>query len=221
MNDQATQPEPDGADPATSASPQEPGAMGIPAGRPGRYKRSTNGLVASMVVLVVVVVAAWQAFGLFRTEPTVTGSDVSYSDVVGSFAYADGTWVYPSALPDGWRLNADPLVPTAEGLLDIAMLTSNDTFVGVHVEDEDVEDLLETLVDTAAHEQGTWTLPDAPAGVPSTWKVWTDEGGDTAYTATIGTGGRKKTVVVYGSASTEDLQQVLGLLVASSSASAS
>ncbi|MCL8025781.1 DUF4245 family protein [Nocardioides bruguierae] len=188
--------------------------------KPGRYQRTTGGLIGSMIVMVVVVVVAWQAFGAFRDdEVSPVGTDIAYPDVADALALSDGTWVYPASLPAGWVLNTDPRIPSAEGFVDLAILTDHDSdeetgfFVGVHVEDEDVDELVDTYVDAAARDEGVYTLEGASAGVPSEWETWTDEGGDTAYTATIGRGGQEKSVIVYGSAPAEDLQEMLGLLV--------
>ena len=46
------------------------------------------------------------------------------------------------------------------------------------------------------------------SGVADTWTVWTDEGGDTGYAAEVG----DETVLVYGSAPAEDLEEVIALL---------
>ncbi|UUZ60243.1 hypothetical protein [Nocardioides sp. B-3] len=46
------------------------------------------------------------------------------------------------------------------------------------------------------------------SAVGSEWQTWTDEGGDTGYSIEYG----DETLLVYGSASPADLQELIGLL---------
>jgi hypothetical protein len=89
------------------------------------------------------------------------------------------------------------------------MLTDEGTFVGVRQEDEDVDDLVADHVDENASDADPIEVAGSLA--PS-WDGYADEGGDHGYAASITSDVGEETLLVYGSASVEDLETVLGLL---------
>lgn len=182
-----------------------------PANKPGRYQRTTGGLVGSMIVLVVAVVVLWQALGAFRDEPdTLPGSTVSptqYEADVAALADAGFAFTFPQTVPQGWRLNAEPIVDRDEGLFRVTFLTTSGGSAAVYSGREDLDDVLELLVDEDTSDEGTTALSDVD-GTTSSWTVHTDDGGDTAY----GLADEESTVLVYGSADPAELEALVSLL---------
>jgi hypothetical protein len=182
-----------------------------PTGRPGRYSRSAGGLLGSMAVVVVIVVA----FVLFRSvfSTDVDASDrepVDYLDSVQGLQQSGITVVYPATLPDGWiatDLDVDPVErPGAQPGVDLDLLTGSERFVGVRQADDDVDDLLEVSGLEDPVEDDELQVDDAGGDLPSTWQGWRDrDGDDHAYSALLG----ETVVLVYGSASTDDLATVV------------
>ncbi|CAB4700541.1 unannotated protein [freshwater metagenome] len=183
----------------------EAGTDGQAAGAPGRYQRSTNGLIGAMLVLLLVVGAFVLFRGTFREEPDYVPPDVDYLSVVTEAGRAGLELVHPSALPEGWSATEVTLDPGDRPVWDLAMLTDEGTFVGLHEEDEDVDDLLAVYVDEAPGEGDPLQVEGS---VATTWQSFSDEGGDHAYAAEVG----DRTVLVYGSADVADLQLLLSLL---------
>ena len=189
-------------------------AIGVPAGRPGRYNRTFGGLVGAMIVMVVVVVLAWLALGLFRDEAEFEPLPIDYEASVQALVDNDAALAYPEQLPAGWRVNN--LAYAADGpVFSLALLTDDSSFVGVHHAPEDVEEVEEVvdrLVDESAREGDAVELTDGE-GTTSTWQVWTDDGGDTAYVRVEERQGEPVVTMVYGSAPEEDLRTVVGSLL--------
>ncbi len=69
-------------------------------------------------------------------------------------------------------------------------------------EDASLDDLLHTYVDESPTEGPRLTVPGS---VARTWRSFSDSGGDHAYAAEVG----RDNVLVYGSASTDDLRRIL------------
>lgn len=214
--------QPDGpsAGPTAGQPGDQPGgqpggqAIGIPAGRPGRYNRSFGGLVGAMIVMVVVVVLTWLALGLFRDEAEFEPLPIDYESSVQALVDNDAAIAYPEQLPPGWRVNNLAYSPDGP-VFTLALLTDGDDFAGVYhgpEEAEDLEEVLDRLVDENAREGDPVELTDGE-GATSTWQVWTDEGGDTAYVRVEEPQGEPVLTMVYGSAPAEDLRTVVGSLL--------
>lgn len=206
-----SQPAPEG-----QATGQDPGqgagqGAGQPQGKPGRYQRTTGGLIGSMIVLVAAVIGIVLFRGAFRDTPEFEPTSVDYlSEVVRPVQGAGSEIVYPAAVPEGWMVNDVTYTPGEQPVFELALLTPEESFAGLHEEAEDVDDLVEELVDPEAVEGEALATPDSD--VATSWQTFTDEGGDTAYVATTGSGDDERTVVVYGSATPEELQELLGEL---------
>jgi Protein of unknown function (DUF4245) len=168
-------------------------------GRAGRYERSTSGLVGAILVLLLVVVGVVLFRGAFRETPTYEPDHIDYLALVTSAQQNGLEPVYPAQLPEGWYVKdaSFPLGDRPE--LDLAMTTDGGHFAGLHQEDASVGDLV-----------GTYVGPDATEGdevqvsgsVAPTWRTFSDPGGDHAFAAEVG----DDTVLVYGSASEDDLR---------------
>lgn len=189
--------------PDTSASRPE---------RPGRYQRSTAGLIGAMIVTLLAV-GAFVAFrSINRDDLEVRPEAVDYLAAVRALQDEGRLPVYPARLPRSWiptSVDVDPSStnPSAGLSWGVGILTDDDTFVGVRQSDGSLSDLLATYVDEDPTEGPTVTVQSE---VATRWRTFTDSGGDTAYVADLPHG----RVLVYGSATPEDLERVIGSLTA-------
>lgn len=175
-------------------------------GRPGRYQRTTNGLIASMIVSVLFVIAFVVFRSVFRNDLEVEPEPVDYLDAVGAVQTTGRDLAYPPELPAGWiATNVEVSAAGQEPSFFLAVLTDDGRFIGLRQEDDSLEDLLEEHVDESTDEQEPL---EVDGSVAPTWEAYADEGGDTAYAAELG----EETVLVYGSASEADLRTFVELL---------
>lgn len=176
-------------------------------GKPGRYQRTTNGLIGSMIVVVVAVIGVVVFRSVFRNELEVEPEPVDYLDAVAAVQTAGREPAYPPALPAGWiATNVEASSAGQRPEFFLAVLTDDGRFIGLRQEEDSVEDLLEEHVDEDTEEEAPLELD---SGIARTWEAYSDEGGDHAYVAELG----EETVLVYGSAPEEDLALFAGLLV--------
>jgi len=170
--------------------------------KPGRYARSAGGLIASLVVTVLAVLA-FVAFRAVTSEDLeVRPEPVDYLDTVELAQDSDLQIVYPPSLPDGWIATNVAVVPGERPAFGLSILTDDETFIGVRQEDDSLTDLLTTYVDEETSEEGP-TKFDSP--IATTWETYSDDGGDLAYATEIG----DATLLVYGSADEDDLRLLL------------
>jgi len=174
--------------------------------RPGRYPRTAKGMLGAMVITVLAVVGFVGFLALFRDEPDIEPEEVDYLEIVGLAQEADLQPVYPAELPEGWIATRAEVSPDEQPDFDLTLLTDDEEFVGVVWSDEDVDDLLAERVDDEDVEDAD-SLATSGSVAPE-WEGYADPGGDLAYAATV----RGRTVLVYGSASEEELQSVVALL---------
>ncbi|WP_205471339.1 DUF4245 domain-containing protein [Nocardioides sp. SYSU D00038] len=174
-------------------------------GAGGRYHRSANGLIASLVVTVLAVALFVVLRNANRTEPVLEPESVDYLDVVAQAADGGTDLVHPRRLPEGWIATSIDLDRAPEPGWGIGILTDDDTFVGLRQEDADVRDLVEEYVDENAVTEDPIEVPGA---IAPTWQGWSDDGGDLGWSAEVG----GETVLVYGSASAADQRTLIGLL---------
>lgn len=189
----------------TTTPPQEP------TGRPGRYQRSAGGLAAALVLTAVAVVVVMWLLGLFRNDLEIEPERVDYLDVVAGLQDAGQEPVYPATLPDGW-FATEAVVPVDEGggfELDL-LRDDEDAFIGLRqAPGMSMTGLLTLYVDEET-DNLTEGEPLAVDSVAGHWETWTDQEGDTAYVTERPVGKRRtEAVIVYGSASPEELQDVL------------
>ncbi len=180
---------------------------------PGRYSRTSNGLLASLVVTVLVVVAFVAFRGLFRDQPAIEREAVDYLGTVEAAQGAGMELVYPETLPDGWIATSIDFIPGKPPAWGIGMLTDDGRFVGLRQEDADVADLVEEFVDDNAESGGAATLDSALS--TGRWQTWADSGGDLAYSTTLNEragSATGDTLLVFGSADQEDQEELIALL---------
>ena len=168
---------------------------------PGRYQRSIGGGVGAMAVLVVCVLAFVGLRSCTRDNGPVTPGAVDYLVAVEQAQEAGKAVVYPPTLPQGWNATSIDFVAVEPPAWGIGMLTDDEKFVGIR-QGDDLSSLLTTYVDDFAVQGDIVTVPGA---LTEQWQEWSDAGGDHAYSASLG----GDDVLVYGSASTEDLLTIV------------
>lgn len=172
--------------------------------KPGRYDRTTNGLIASMIVTVVVVVLFVGLRSLiYGDAPEFVQENIDFTASVGEAQLSGDTVVYPAALPPGWRTTKFTIDRDRRTTYGFSLLTSEERFVGIQQEVGSTQDLLEVLIDEdPVDEERTYS---ASASIAPEWKIYSDEGGDLAYVAGLG----EETLVVYGSAGAAAMETVV------------
>jgi hypothetical protein len=173
--------------------------------KPGRYQRSTNGLVGALVVTLLAVGVFWTVRSLSRPDLEVEREPVDYAVAADAARDAGYEVVAPATLPEGWTATAIDLTQTDPPEWGMGVLTADGKFVGLRQEAESVDDLVGVNVDEDAVEGDPLSLDSA---VGDRWQSWTDEGGDTGYSIEYA----DQTVLVYGSAPPADLQEFITLL---------
>lgn len=144
--------------------------------QPGRYTRSTAGMVGAMIVAVAAVVAFVVLRDLNRADVEVEVPAVDYQKVLElSSEQVDFPPVAPPALPEGWRATSVRLTPTP-ARWHLGVLTDEGRYVGLEQSRSSVQNMVERYVDEEA-------VRGAPVDIDGdTWRTWTDGGGDTALT---------------------------------------
>jgi Protein of unknown function (DUF4245) len=181
--------------------------------QPSRYSRTTNGLLASLIVTVLAVGAFVGFREAFRDQPSIERGAVDYLGTVEDAQAGGLELVYPASLPEGWDVTHIDFVPGARPAWGVGMLTEDGRYVGLRQEDADVDDLLEAYVDENA-EPGDETGFDSGL-TTGPWQLWADAGGDLAYSTELTGGGEGvvgDTILVYGSASRDDQEKLISLL---------
>lgn len=163
------------------------------------------GMVGAMLITLLVILGFVALRGFTREQTEVEVVPVDYLDAVAAAADAGLALAHPSELPAGWRATSVDLDRDESSEWTMGMLTDDGRFVGIRQEEESADDLAAVALDEDAVQGDEVTLD---SGLARTWTTWSDEGGDTGYAAEIG----DETVLVYGSAPAEDLEEVIALL---------
>ncbi len=178
-------------------------------GKPGRYQRTTGGLIGSLLVTVVGVGAVLAFMGFFRNETEIEPEAVDYLESVEAAQQSGLAPVYPSSLPEGWFATGVDIVPGDRPVFMIRLLTDDGRFAAVRSEDTSPLALLGAWVDEETRPADGYRVPASVADpVATDWDGYTDEGGDTAYVAER----EDDTLIVFGSAPAEDLQTLIDVL---------
>lgn len=179
--------------------------MSESSGSPGRYQRSTGGLVGAMIVTILVVIAfvAWRAIN--RDDLAVQPENVDYLGAVREIQDSGASVVYPAALPSGWICTSATYSPGREPGWDVGTLTPDDDFVGLQQSSDSIEELVEAYIDENASEGPT---AQVQTDVGSRWRTFTDDGGDFALAAEVG----RRSLLVYGSAPRPQVEQFAATL---------
>ncbi|MCD4536114.1 DUF4245 domain-containing protein [Nocardioides sp. cx-169] len=165
--------------------------------KPGRYPRSANSLIASLVVTLLVVAAFVVFRAVTRDNKEIEPEAVDYLETVEQIQGSGARVAYPPELPQDWKVTGVAFTPGERGAFGLSMLTDDGTFVGLRQEDEGLDDLLATYVDEETVEGEPVTF-DSP--IATTWESYSDEGGDRAYATELG----EDTLLVFGSADEDD-----------------
>ncbi len=180
--------------------------MSEQSGRPGKYQRTTHGLVVSLIVTVAAIALVLWFMGLFRSETVYEPEQVDYLAGVEGAQDAGLRPFYPSSLPDGWVATGVEVVPGGDEEFALKLLTDDEEFVGVRQHAGTVSALLREHVDEETESIEGYT---GSGTVGAEWEGFADAGGDTAYAAELDD---EIAVLVYGSAPPEELQQVVDSL---------
>lgn len=174
--------------------------------RPGRYQRSFNGLLGALLICLLVI-AGFVAFrAINRDDLSVRPEPI---DLAGALELGQSSGVrpvYPDPVPDGWKpisFDVEPKQSEDGPAWGLGFHTEDGSFAGVRRDRSDAETLVDEYVDEDAVEGDEVTIESPLA---ETWVSWTDEGGDTAYVAES----RGQTLIVWGSASADELQDLIG-----------
>jgi hypothetical protein len=176
-------------------------------GRPGRYQRSVGGLVAALLITVLAVGGLLWFLGLFRADVDNRLEAIDYLETVGEAQDAKLSPVYPASLPKGWIATGfDIDIDTGKRpVFEIRLLTGDDRFLAIHQETASPTELVRKYVDEDATATDIFT---ADGSVADAWQGYQDAGGDSAYVSEVD----GQTVIVYGSASSGDLQDLVDRL---------
>lgn len=189
----------------------EPSGQQVEQGRerPSRYPRTFGGLLAAMVATVVFVAAYVGFRAVTREQPDVV-QRADYLASVRELQDAGVTVIFPCGLPDGWRATSTDFERGDPPQWGVGFVTDDDEFVGVRQEEADVDDLLDTYVDENP-DQGEDASPTNSLGI-ATWETWSDSGGDSAFSGTLGAPLAGQTLLVYGSASVAQQEDLIARL---------
>jgi len=178
--------------------------------RPGRYQRSSAGMVGALIVTLLVILAFVAFRALNRSDLDVEPQRVDYLAQV-RFAQQDGQapdLVYPARLPAGWYATNVQFSSGNAPEIELSMLTADDQYVGFVQSAASVPELLTTYVDP--HPQAGARV-QIPGSIASHWDVWTDTGGDTALVTEHG----QDALLVFGTVSKDRLEQLAASLTTS------
>jgi hypothetical protein len=190
---------------------QEPAA---PASGPGRYQRTSGGLVGALLVTVLAVLA-FVAFRAVTTdkEPTPVRA-VDYEAVVTSARADDQLLVMaPARLPLGWKATSATYDGGASPTWHLGTLTDDGKYVGVEESRSSTEELADEHVDADA-ERGEDVTIEGQA-----WQTWTDAGGDYAVARSLVVEGQTvESWLVVGTAPEAEIREFAASLDGSGSA---
>jgi hypothetical protein len=177
--------------------------------QPGRYQRSTSGMVGALIVTLLVILAfvGFRAFD--RSGLDVKREKIDYLAQV-RYAQQSGTdVVYPDRLPSGWYATQITFSPGQEPGLELSMLTGSGQYVGLVESPASPPEVLTTYVDPHPVSGGPVTVDGS---VVSRWDSWSDDGGDTALVAQRGHGSTAESLLVFGTVSRAQLEQLAASL---------
>jgi Protein of unknown function (DUF4245) len=173
--------------------------------QPGRYERSTSGMIGALIVTLLVILAFVVFRACNRTDLEEKPQHVDYLSQVRFAQRAGESLVYPSSLPSGWYATNVDLAQGEKPELTLSMLTGDGEYVGLIQSPVPVPQLLTTYVDPSP---SSGTSATVSGGVVPRWDTWTDAGGDTALVA------RRdgESLMVFGTAPQEQLEELASSL---------
>lgn len=174
--------------------------------QPSRYTRSFNGMVGALIVTILFVLAfvGWRA--LFRDDVDAVAPTVDWQESVQLADEAGLAVVRPSGLPEGWQATSVDLVAVGdEPRWGLGVLTADGDYIGIRQQDMSADDLARRYVDEEPVEGDEASVA---SDVASTWQTWSDDSGDHGFSTELG----DETLLVYGSAPVEQIEDYIGLL---------
>ena len=177
-------------------------------GRPGRYSRTSGGLVGAMIVTVLMVVAFASVRGLVFGDRSSEVESVDWQAQVRA-GRADGKLTVPAprSLPEAWRATSAVYLTGTAPSWRMGVVTGDDRYLGIYERLSSIDDLVEDHVGDEAVKGEDVTVSG------ETWQSFSDPGGDYALVRRVeepqgGTG----TVLVVGTVPrTEVRDYVAGL----------
>jgi hypothetical protein len=180
-----------------------------PGEKPGRYQRSTSGMIGALLVTLLVILAFVGLRALNRSDLDVKPQHVDYLAQV-SYAQQSGTEVvYPARLPAGWKATQVSFSAGPPPGLGLSMLTGDDAYAGFVESSQSVPELLTTYVDGHATAGASVTVSGS---LVTRWDTWTDGSGDTALAAQRGHGKGRESLLVFGTVTQAQLEQLAATL---------
>ena len=177
--------------------------------QPGRYTRSTSGMVGALIVTLLVILAFVAFRALNRSDLDVKAQRIDYLTQVRYAQEAGSEPVYPARLPAGWYATRVSFPPGSRSELQLSMLTGDGRYAGFVESSDSVPELLTTYVD----DHPTAGPPVTVGGsVVTRWDTWSDSGGDAALVAQRGHGSSQESLLVFGTVSRAQLEQVAATL---------
>ena len=169
------------------------------------------GGMAGALIVTLLAIGVFMGFrALNRDTLEVPREPVDYLPVVVQAQQQGMTPAYPISLPEGWIATSVELRPgAATPAWALGIVTDAGTFAGIRQGGDSLDGLVQTYVDENADEGEAVVLPTE---VASRWRTFSDRGGDRAYAAEVA----GSPLLVYGSASDNDLRRLLSALTTSS-----
>jgi hypothetical protein len=173
--------------------------------QPGRYQRSTSGMVGALIVTLLVILAfvAFRAFD--RSDLDVKRERIDYLAQVRYAQQSGIEVVYPDQLPSGWYATQITFAPGQQPGVELSMLTREGQYVGFVESLASPPEVLTTYVDPNPVSHGQVTLDGS---LVSRWNAWTDTGGDSALVTERG----QESLLVFGTVSQAQLEQLAASL---------
>lgn len=169
-----------------------------------RYERSTRGMLAALVVVVIGVAAFVGVRGLLSNNAATPVQTVDYQGWVRS-GRDDGKLriLAPEPMPRGWRATSVTYATGSEPRWHLGMLTEHGRYVGLEEQWASASELVQQYVDTDAVRGKAVQI----AG--RTWRAWTDKGGDYALVNSRPSKVKRhpESIVVVGDAPPEEIRQ--------------
>lgn len=149
------------------------------ANKPGRYNRSVGGLVGSMIVLVVAVIAFVAFRGAVRADPEMEVESFDYVASVRAAQDAGFPAAYPTALADGWQATPGGFGRGDVPEFSLNFLTDTDGYVGIKVAADGAGAVLTRVLGEQYESEPEVEVANSDDLLGGTWDAYS-EGDDTA-----------------------------------------
>ena len=163
------------------------------------------GMTGALIVTLLAIAAFVGVRAINRDPLEVEPEAVDYLPVVVEAQRVGLSPAYPPELPQGWLATSVELRPGESPSWALGMLTAEEEFAGLRQGGDTLDGLVRTYVDEDAVEGDAAEVDGALGG---TWRTFSDAGGDLAFATELD----GEPLLVYGSASEEDLTLLLSRL---------